>query len=67
MFIGKKIVSQSSVFQIAEGSTLGLQQQLLTEAGQTAKTVLAVGFTNTGKVQGVSLGNGNVIEVYSSG
>ena len=52
---------------IAAGSTLGLQQQLLAEAGQPGLTVLAVGFTNTGKVQGVSLGDGNVVEVYASG
>lgn len=52
---------------VAAGSTLGLQQQLLAEAGQPALTVLAVGNTNTGKVQGISLGDGNVIEVYASG
>ena len=52
---------------VAAGSTLGLQQELLANAGQPGLTVLAVGFTTSGKVQGVSLGDGNVIEVYSSG
>ena len=52
---------------IAAGSTLGLEQALLANAGQPAKTVLAVGYTNTGKVMGVSLGAGNVIEVYANG
>ena len=52
---------------IAAGSTLGLEQQLLASAGQPAKTVLAVGFTTTGKVQCCSLGEGNVIEVYENG
>ncbi len=51
----------------AQGSTLGLEQGLLAAAGQPALTVLAVGQTNTGKVQGCSLGNGNVIQVYESG
>jgi len=51
----------------AAGSTLGLQQSLLANAGQPALTVLAVGYTNTGRFQGVSLGDGNVIEVYASG
>jgi len=57
----------SDVGDIASGSTLGLEQQLLANAGQPALTVLAVGYTDTGKVQGVSLGNGNTIEVYASG
>ena len=57
----------SSAQAIAGGSTLGLQQQLLADAGQPGLTVLAVGFTNTGKVMGVSLGDGNVVEVYASG
>ena len=60
-------IDNAEVGAIAAGSTLGLQQQLLAEAGQPAKTVLAVGFTTSGKVQGVSLGDGNVIEVYASG
>lgn len=51
----------------AEASTLGLQQELLANAGQPALTVLGVGFTTTGRVQGVSLGDGNTIEVYASG
>ncbi|MEM7738374.1 MAG: hypothetical protein AAF267_21570, partial [Deinococcota bacterium] len=59
--------STSKVRAIAAGSTLGLQQKLLANAGQPGLTVLAVGFTNTGKVQGVSLGAGNVVEVYASG
>lgn len=55
------------VVGIAAGSTLGLQQQLLAENSQTGLTILAVGYTNTGKVQGCSLGDGNVVEVYASG
>lgn len=60
-------VPQSQVESIAAGSTLGLQQSLLANAGQPARTVLAVGYTTSGKVQGVSLGDGNVIEVYANG
>lgn len=52
---------------IAAGSTQGLEQALLARAGQPAVTVLAVGYTDTGKVQGCSLGDGNVVEVYASG
>jgi hypothetical protein len=57
----------ATVQAIAAGSTLGLEQALLANDGQAAKTVLAVGATNTGKVQGVSLGSGNVVEVYANG
>lgn len=57
----------AAVGAIAAGSTLGLQQSLLANAGQPALTVLAVGYTTSGKVQGVSLGDGNVIEVYANG
>ena len=60
-------VDASTVGSIAAGNTLGLEQSLLAKAGQPALTVLAVGYTNTGKVQGVSLGDGNVVQVYSSG
>lgn len=56
-----------TVQAIAAGSTLGLQQQLLAQGGQPARSILAVGATNTGRVQGVSLGAGNVIEVFASG
>ena len=35
--------------------------------GQVGRNILAVGFTNTGKVQGVSLGDGNTVEVYADG
>jgi hypothetical protein len=57
----------ASVNNIASGSTLGLEQSLLANSGQPGKTVLAVGYTTTGKVQGVSLGAGNVVTVYASG
>ena len=60
-------VTEATVNAIAAGSTLGLQQSLLANAGQPALTVLAVGYTDTGKVQGVSLGDGNVVEVYANG
>ena len=61
--------SSSPVATVADaaGSTLGLEQGLLANAGQPALTVLAVGYTNTGRAQGVSLGDGNVIEVYATG
>ena len=51
----------------AKGAALSLEQALLAKDGQPALTVLAVGATNTGKVQGSSLGDGNVVEVYASG
>ncbi len=60
-------VTEGEVNAIAAGSTLGLEQALLANAGQPGKTVLAVGYTDTGKVQGVSLGDGNVVELYASG
>lgn len=61
-------ITADTVGSIAAGSTLGLQQSLLANAGQPALTVLAVGFvTANGKVQGCSLGDGNVVEVYASG
>lgn len=59
--------SPAQIADVAAGSTLGLQQQLLANDGQPGLTVLAVGYTTTGKVQGVSLGPGNVVEVYASG
>jgi len=52
---------------VASGSTLGLEQALLANAGQPALTVLVAGPTTNGKLQGVSLGNGNVVEVYANG
>lgn len=52
---------------IAAGSTLGLEQALLANAGQPALTVLVCPPTTNGKLQGVSLGDGNVIEVYANG
>jgi len=60
-------VDPEDVGAIAAGSTLGLEQGLLADSGQAGKTVLAVGYTTSGKVQGVSLGNGNVVEVYPTG
>ena len=57
----------AAVGAIAAGSTLGLQQELLANEGQPGLTVLAVGFTTSGKVQGCSLGDGNVVEVYANG
>ncbi len=59
--------SADEVGAVAAGSTLGLGQSLLANAGQPALTVLSVGYTNTGKVQGCSLGDGNVVEVYANG
>ena len=59
--------SSSPSTAVAKGSTLNLEQKLLAESGQPGKTVLAVGYTTSGKVQGVSLGDGNVVEAYSNG
>lgn len=63
----ERFLTEDEVGAAASGSTLGLEQQLLADAGQPALTVLAVGFTTSGKVQGVSLGDGNTVEVYASG
>jgi hypothetical protein len=57
----------TEIAAVAAGSTLGLEQSLLANAGQVGLNVLAVALTNTGKVQGVSLGAGNVVEVYTDG
>ena len=59
--------SNDTALSFAKGAGLVLEQSLLAADGQPAKTVLAVGATNTGKVQGCSLGSGNVVEVYASG
>jgi len=60
-------VTTDDATAIAIGAVLGLEQSLLAGGGKTALTVLAVAYTNTGKVQGCSLGAGNVVEVYASG
>lgn len=52
---------------VSSGTTLGLQQELLANAGQVALTPLVVGPTSNGKVQGSSLGDGNVIRAYLTG
>ena len=65
---GDSTITSTTIGSVSAGSTLGLQQALLAGAGQPGLTVLAVGYiTSNGKVQGVSLGDGNVIEVYASG
>ena len=51
----------------SKAAGLAVEQNLYAQAGQPALTVLAVGATTTGKVQGSSLGDGNVVEVYASG
>lgn len=65
--LSSPLATEASAGNIAAGSTLGLEQGLLADAGQPGLTVLAVGFTTSGKVQGCSLGDGNVVEVYASG
>ena len=55
------------IISTAKGAALALEQGLLAQDAQPALTVLAVGATNTGRVQGCSLGDGNVVEVYASG
>lgn len=64
---GSSGTDTAAVQAIAGGSTLGLQQQLLADAGQPGLTVLAVGLTSSGKIMGCSLGDGNVVEVYANG
>ena len=59
--------SDENALAFAKGAGLNVEQGLLAAAGQPAKTVLAVAATSTGKVQGVSLGDGNVVEVYTNG
>ena len=64
---GTSTSSSDIALSYAKGAGLAVEQGLLAAAGQPAKTVLAVGATDTGKVQGCSLGDGNVVEVYASG
>lgn len=59
--------NETATGAIAAGSTLGLEQALLANAGQPGLTVLAVGYSTSGKVQGTSLGDGNVVQVYANG
>ena len=59
--------SDENALSFAKAAGLDVKQSLLASSGQPALTVLAVGATNTGKVQGCSLGGGNVVEVYASG
>ena len=56
-----------AVLPLAKGGALNLQQALQATDGQPAKTILAVANTSSGKVQGCSLGNGNVVEVFADG
>lgn len=70
--IGARMVSERALALAASaGSTLGLQQQLLADAGQPGLTVLAIGSTITdtsnGKAVVTSLGEGNVVRTYASG
>ena len=51
----------------SKAAGLAVEQNLYAQAGQPALTVLAVGATTSGKVQGSSLGDGNVVEVYATG
>lgn len=60
-------IDARSALSVASGAVVSLDQSLLASAGQPARTVQAVGFTNTGKAQFSSLGAGNVVEVYASG
>ena len=57
----------SAVLPLVKGGVLNLQQALLAADGQSSKTILAVANTSSGKVQGSSLGNGNVVEVFADG
>jgi hypothetical protein len=51
----------------SKAAGLAVEQDLYARAGQPGFTVLAVGPCTSGKVQGCSLGAGNVVEVYASG
>ena len=64
---GTGFSTEATALGYSKGAGLAVEQGLLAADGQPAKTVLAVGPTNTGKVQGCSLGGGNVVEVYASG
>jgi hypothetical protein len=59
--------SLEGVVDTVDAAILNLKQQILAAAGQPAKTILVVTTTTTGKTQGVSLGDGNVVEVYANG
>ena len=59
--------SLDDIKETVDGAILNLRQQILAAAGQPAQTILAVAATTSGKVQGVSLGDGNVVEVYADG
>lgn len=56
-----------AVLPLAKGGALALEQSLLASQGQSALTILSVAATNTDRVQGCSLGSGNVVEVYANG
>ena len=56
-----------AVLPLAKGGALGLEQGLLAGDGQPALTILAVATTTSGKVQGSSLSDGNVIEAFANG
>ena len=56
-----------AVLPLAKGGALNLQQELLAKDAQPALTILAVGPTTSGRVQGCSLSDGNVVQVYASG
>lgn len=59
--------SDDTALAFAKGAGLAVEQGLLAAAGQPAMTVLAVAATTDGKVQGVSLGAGNTVEVFATG
>jgi hypothetical protein len=59
--------SIQDVVDTVDAAILNLKQQILASLGNPAKTILAVSATTTGKVQGVSLGDGNVVQVYADG
>ena len=56
-----------AVLPLAKGGALALEQSLLASDGQPALTILAVASANTGRVQGCSLGDGNLVEVFANG
>ena len=56
-----------TALEYSKAAGLAVEQNLYAQAGQPALTVLAVGATTSGKVQGCSLGDGNVVEVYATG
>ncbi|MEL6716045.1 MAG: hypothetical protein AAFP86_19850, partial [Planctomycetota bacterium] len=62
-----RLVRLIELERVATGAASNLEQKLLAQRGQPGLTILGVGYTDTNRIQGVSLADGNVVEVYASG